>query len=473
MHHLSSLQDSSVQHFVASSSLPVSASDAFAYHERKGALEHLIPPWQDVKVESSDGSLTPGSIVVLKTKIGPKSIRWIAQHTTYEPPRLFVDVQQSGPFAAWEHRHEFDHLTDNHCTLRDKVQYELPFGKAGQTFGASFAKHQLESMFAYRHRVTIDDLELARRHDVPKMKIAISGASGLVGKRLSNFLRLIGHDVVRLERTAEKAQGSPDAIAPWGQGSEAEKLNGFDAVVHLAGKSIASGHWNEKVKQEIRDSRVELTTQLANLLAQLSSPPKVLVCASATGFYGDRDEETLTESSVAGEDFLASVAREWEAACQPAADAGIRVCNTRLGIVLDPRGGALQQMLLPAKMMGGHLGSGQQWWSWISLDDVVGGIYHAICTESLAGSINFSTPHPLRNREFAKTLGQVISRPALVPAPAFVLRLALGEMADALLLSSTKAIPKKLIESGYRFRFEHADDALRYCLGVDRMESDR
>ena len=465
--------------YVASTTLPVGVEEAFAYHERHGALERLIPPWQNVVVESTDGSLKPDSVVVLKLKVGPLSLKWVAQHTEYDPPNLFADVQRSGPFAAWEHRHLFEGVADGSCTLRDCIDYSLPFGPLGRFLGGRKARRELESMFSFRHQVTRDDLALAATHETRPLKIAVSGASGLVGRKLIAFLTLIGHHVVRLERSIGKAEsaendspGSPvERVAPWHSAIEAEKLNGIDAVVHLAGKSIADDRWTDSVKKAIRDSRVDLTTRLAKILAGLADPPKVFVCASATGIYGDRGDEELTERSRIGETFLAEVADEWEKSCLSAQQAGIRVANARLGVVLDPSGGALKKTLLPAKFCGGSLGNGRQWWSWAAIDDVIGAIYHAICSEGVSGPFNVTSPNPLTYGDFAKTLGRVIRRPALIPAPAFGLRLALGEMADALLLSSTRVYPSVLDQTGYRFRFEHAEDALRYLLGVNRLES--
>lgn len=457
--------------YVASTSLPVNAEHAFAYHERPGALDRLIPPWKNIVVESSDGSLKPDSVVVLRLKSGPVKIRWVAQHTEYDPPHSFVDVQRSGPFASWEHQHQFQDSSADSCVLRDTVRYELPLGSIGAMLGGSRAKTELESMFAYRHRITRDDLHLAAKYRSSPMRIAVSGSSGLVGRKLCSLLTLLGHDVIRLERSIEKTEDSPDSVAPWHSAAEAAKLSGIDAVVHLAGKSIADGRWTEATKQAIRDSRVDLTSRLAAAVAELAEPPKVFVSASAIGIYGDRSDEELTESSAPGDTFLADVALEWEQACRPAERAGIRVANARLGVVLDPSEGALAKMLTPAKLFGGALGNGRQWWSWVAIDDVIGAIYHAICDDRVAGPFNLTSPHPLTNRDFARTLGQVISRPALIPAPAFALRLALGEMADALLLSSTRVIPTVLMQSDYEFRFTDADDALRYCLGVDRLES--
>jgi hypothetical protein len=266
------------------------------------------------------------------------------------------------------------------------------------------------------------------------------------------------------------------AIAAWRDASEAEKLSEVDAVVHLAGKSIAEGRWDDRVKAEIRDSRVNLTRQLCESLAKLSKRPRVLVCASATGIYGDRGNEVLDERSAPGSGFLADVAQQWEEACRPAIDAGIRVVHARLGVVFSPRGGALQKMLTPAKFCGGALGSGNQWWSWIGIDDVLGAIYHCVANPSISGPVNFVSPQPLTNRVIARTLGTVLHRPAIFPAPAIALRTAMGEMADALLLASCRVVPRQLTESGYRFRFTDLEDLLRYSLGqsvVDNSVAER
>ena len=461
--------------FQAQTALPVDVEQAFAYHERPGCLGRLIPPWEAVTVERSDGSLTVGSRVVLKTRVFGVPVRWVAEHTAYDPPHLFADTQVSGPFAAWDHEHRFaslDQVANGSDTskslLTDRIEYRLPGGVLGRSLGAGKARRTIEAMFAYRHRVTRDDLELASNYSLQPQTIAVSGSSGLVGTTLCQLLTLLGHRVLRLVRSpSERAE----ELAVWSDSRDANRLAEADAVIHLAGKSIASGRWTDRVKAEIRDSRVDHTTRLCQILSQLDRKPKVLISASATGIYGSRGDEMLSESASPGDDFLADVAEEWEAACDPAREAGIRVVHPRFGVVLSPRGGALAKMLLPAKCFGGALGSGRQWWSWIGLDDVVGGIYHALATESLSGPVNFVSPQPLTNRDFATTLGRVLGRPAILPAPAFVLRMALGEMADALLLASSRASSQRLIESGYRFRFSDLESCLRYLLGAERLES--
>ena len=456
------------ERYVAAVDLPVPIEQAFAYHERPGCLNRLIPPWESAHVEHSDHSLAVGSRVVLKTKVGGVPLRWHARHTVYDPPNHFEDVQDSGPFAAWVHRHQFCKTSDTSSRLTDEIRYVLPGGAAGDFLGGGKARRTIEAMFAYRHRVTLDDLSLMARYPSKPLTIAVSGANGLVGSSLSNLLQLLGHRVLSITRGA---LGTQDSIAAWSDEGQFERFNEVDVVVHLAGKPIAGGRWNESVKQQIRDSRVEKTRSLCERLARLSNPPSTLVCASATGMYGNRSDEILNEQSQPGDDFLADVCQEWEAACDPAERAGIRVVHTRFGLILSPKDGALSKMLTPAKLMGGSLGDGSQYWSWIALDDVVGAIVHCIVREGMAGPVNFVSPTPMSNREFARTLGEVLGRPAVFPAPAFALRLALGEMADALLLASTRVIPEKLLSTDYEFRFSSLPEVLRYSLGLERLPS--
>jgi uncharacterized protein (TIGR01777 family) len=319
-------------------------------------------------------------------------------------------------------------------------------------------------MFTYRHSTTRDDLAAhAKYEEKGIMHIAVTGASGLVGSTLVPLLTTGGHKVTRLVRHSA-GQGE----ATWNAGGEFDPspLDGIDAVVHLAGENIAAARWTDKVKAKIRDSRVQGTRFLCEALARMQTPPKALVCASAIGIYGDRGEEVITEDSTAGAGFLADVARAWEAATQPARDAGIRVVNLRFGVVLSPKDGALAKMLLPFRLGGGgRIGNGRQYWSWISIDDAAGAVLHALMTDSLSGAVNAVAPNPVTNAEFTKTLGRVLNRPTLVPMPAFAARLALGEMANELLLASTHVEPKELQQTGYDFRHPSLELALRHLLG--------
>jgi len=298
------------------------------------------------------------------------------------------------------------------------------------------------------------------------MKILISGSSGLVGRALVPHLTKGGHQVVRLVR-APPAPG--EAAVFWDPDAgtlDAAPLEGFDAVIHLAGEGIAAGRWTEAKKARIRDSRVKGTALLAGRIERLSRPPGVLLCASAIGYYGDRGDEVLKEDSPPGKDFLAGVCQAWEAAADPAARIGVRVVRHRIGVILSPNGGALAKMLLPFKLgLGGRIGDGRQFMSWIAIDDVVGALDHALATKLLRGPVNTVSPNPVTNAEFTATLGRVLRRPTIFPMPAFAARLAFGEMADALLLSSQRVVPERLMTSGYRFRYPDLEAALRHLLG--------
>jgi uncharacterized protein (TIGR01777 family) len=297
------------------------------------------------------------------------------------------------------------------------------------------------------------------------MKVAITGASGLIGGALGPFLAADGHDVVRLVRRPPKARDE----ARWDPESgrvDAKALEGVDAVVHLAGENIAGGRWSAGRTALLRASRVGPTRLLALTLAGLSQRPKVLVSTSAIGYYGNRGDAWVSENDPPADDFLGRLSAEWEGAADPARQAGIRVVHPRLGIVLSPAGGALGKMLLPFRMgLGGVVGPGTQYMSWIALDDVVAVVRHLLERADLEGPVNTVAPEPVTNAAFTKTLGRVLGRPAVVPLPALALRLAFGEMADATLLSSTRVRPVRLLSTGYRFRFPDLDSALRHELG--------
>jgi len=298
--------------------------------------------------------------------------------------------------------------------------------------------------------MTIDSAEHERCAVCPSLSVGVTGSSGLVGSALVSRLIEGEHQMTRLARP--------------GQGRDFPA--GLDAVVHLAGEPIASGRWNAAKKARIRQSRVEGTRALSQTLAELANPPRVLVCASAVGFYGSRGDEVLDEESTVGEGFLAEVVQAWEEATQPARQRGIRVVSLRFGMILSPRGGALAKMLTPfAWGLGGRIGSGRQYWSWISLNDASEAILHALTTEDLSGPVNAVAPTAPTNAEFISTLGRVLHRPALAAVPAWTARFLFGPMADALLLASVRAVPRRLRETGYKFRYGELEAALRHLLG--------
>jgi uncharacterized protein len=297
-----------------------------------------------------------------------------------------------------------------------------------------------------------------------KKKILISGSHGLVGNALVKLLTSEGHEVVRLVRHGSAGSSEIEWDPEKGL-IDSERLEALDAVVHLAGENIASGRWTSEKKRAILESRVKGTMLLSQSLAKLSQPPSVFISASAIGYYGDRGGEQLTEQSEPGTGFLADVCRQWEQATTPAAEKGIRTVRARFGIILDAEGGALKQMLPPFRMgIGGRIGDGKQWMSWIALADVVSAIRFTIYDKLISGPVNFVSPFPVTNVEFTKTLGSVLSRPTLLPIPAFGVRLAFGEMGEALLLSSQKVEPSVLKARGYSSQWPRLELALRKLL---------
>jgi uncharacterized protein len=298
-------------------------------------------------------------------------------------------------------------------------------------------------------------------------RILISGSSGLIGSALIPSLKTAGVRIARLARAGTVEGASDEERIPWNpaQSLSPEAVSGFDAVVHLAGESIV-GRWTESKKARLRDSRIPATANLAQALARAQHKPKIFLSASAIGYYGNRGDELLTEESRAGTGFTADLAREWEAASVAAANAGIRTVQMRIGVVMSANGGALPKMLPAFKMgLGGRLGDGRQWMSWIDVQDVVGAIHHLLSSELLQGPVNVVAPMPVTNAEFSKTLGKVLSRPVVLPMPAFAARLAFGEMADELLLASQRVEPGKLTSSEYPFRFSTLEASLRNVVG--------
>lgn len=448
--------------------LPVRAEEAFAWHARPGAFERLAPPWETVRLVSATGGLAPGARVELALRQGPLTLRWVAVHGELRPGRLFTDRQESGPFALWEHSHRFE-PDGAGCWLEDEVRWRLPLAPLSTALAGSAVRRRLESMFRYRHDTTLADLRAAA--GLAPLRVLVTGATGLVGSALVPFLRTQGHEVRRLLRDP-RAAGPGDAVWDPARGVlDPAVLEDVDAVVHLAGENIAAGRWNAARRAAIRDSRTGPTALLARTLAGLSRKPRVLVAASAIGLYGHDNGQELTERTPRGEGFLPDTCAAWEAASAPARAAGIRTVHLRIGLVLDPRGGALAKMLPPFRLgVAGRLSDGRAWWSWIGIDDLLGAIGHALRSETLQGPVNAVAPGALTNAEFTRVLARVLRRPALLPAPGVALRLALGDMADELLLASLRVRPAALERDGYAFRHPRLEDALRHLLGRQLAE---
>lgn len=432
------------------------------WHLRSGALTRLTPPFESSEVIGS-GGVTDHARVMVRAAILPgiDSV-WTMEHYDVVPPHRFRDRILRGPFDRWDHLHRFEAIDPGRTRAIDEISWTLPLGPLG-ALGDGMVRTRMERMFAYRHATLAADLAEQARAEGRTLRIAITGASGLLGTQLVPFLTTGGHQVVSLVRGTPKAgEVRWNPAGAW----DATPLDGFDAVIHLAGESIAGGRWNAERKARIRDSRVTGTRSLVAPLLKLSTPPRTFISASAMGIYGVRREELLTEESSIGTDFLAEVAQGWEGAAEPLTRRGTRVVHLRFGVLLSPAGGALAKMLLPMQMgVGGKLGDGTQWMSWLALDDAIYLVHRALIDQRYAGAINAVTPTPHTNADFTEVLGRVVERPTLATVPAFALKLLFGEMAEATVLASQRLAPARLQQLGFAWRYPTLEGALRHLLG--------
>jgi uncharacterized protein (TIGR01777 family) len=443
--------------FVRRVELPVPAADAFAWHEREGALQRLSPPWDRVRVVEKHGTIRDGDRIVL-TVAGTFGTQIEHVHRDYVSGRSFRDEQVRGLFARFSHTHEVLPVDAHRCVMEDRIEYALPLGAIGNAVGGRMVEQRLDRMFRYRHETLRRDLvRHARVRD--RLRVAITGASGVIGRPLAAFLSTGGHDVVRLVRHAPRA--GEVAWDPARGTIDTKSLEGVDAIVHLAGENVGV-RWTPARKERIVRSRVDGTHLVAETCAQIGA---TLVSASAIGIYGIEARHALDEASPLGDDFLADVCKQWEAATEPARTAGIRVVNLRIGVVLSPTGGALAELLPVFRAgLGGPVGDGTQVMSWISLDDALGAIHGALFDES-TGPINVVAPNAVTNAELAATLGRVLRRPAVLRAPASAVTLVFGEMGELVALGGQRVLPKRLADAGYEFFDPHLEPWLRHVLG--------
>jgi uncharacterized protein len=445
---------------VYSSVIDAPIYEVFDWHTRPGAITRLSPPWQPMHVLAEADSLQYG-----RAQLGlPGGLRWVADHQpdAYDPPRRFVDSIGTDGLASlpvrlavrWRHTHEFDEVGADRTRVTDRVATPVP-------------AQALRAMFAYRHRQLADDIAAHRQaaeHGLRPITVAVTGSSGLVGSALSALLSTGGHRVIRLVRRAatkpDERQWNPDQPDP-------DLLNGVDAVIHLAGASIA-GRFTESHRSAIRDSRIGPTRRLAELIAKSAGGPKALICASAIGYYGyDRGEATLTEDGDRGDGFLADVVDEWEQAATVAEDGGVRVVRVRTGIVQSPGGGTLRlQLPLFRAGLGGRLGDGHQWLSYIGIDDLVDIYHRGLWDTGLSGPVNAVAVDPVRNSDYTRTLAKVLRRPAVLPVPSLGPRVLLGEQgARELACANQRVLPARLQQAGHRFRHPGLEQTLRHLLG--------
>lgn len=443
--------------------------NTFSWFEKEGSFRRLMPPWEVSEEVFADDNIDVGAIRIFKFPFGPIKMKWVAKHTVYNPPKKFKDIMLKGPFWKWEHEHVFS-KKNGKTVVTDSVKYQVPFGAFGYLFAGRSIKKRIKRMFISRELRLKRDLAQHKKFNSQKRKkILIAGSSGLIGTQLSAFLDTGGHEIWRLVRREIKPDSNEIRWYPEKGILNEKEIEGFDAIIHLGGAGIGDKRWTKKRKKLIVDSRKNSTTLLSDTMSKLKNKPEVFIVASAIGYYGNRGDEELTEDSSPGSGFLTDTVKDWEKYADSARKAGIRVVNTRNGIVLSATGGALGRMLLPWKLGGGGpVAGGKQWMSWISLDDEVYAIHHLLMKKECEGVYNLTAPNPCTQKVFSKKLGKTLRRPAIAPIPGLSMKILFGELAVPLLIEGQKVLPKRLIDSGFKFTHENLEDALSDCLGIWR-----
>lgn len=455
--------------FSKSTSIECSAHNAYDWHMNPFALERLMPPWEDVKLVKMEHPIQDGSKAIIEIKQGILRLRWEATHHDVMPGKSFSDKQTKGPFQYWDHQHSFEEESDSKFTLTDRIHYLIPGGPIAGLLGKQTVETKLKRGFRYRHELTKYDLESFQKNSQrPRKKILIAGASGLVGRRLVGYLSLQGHFVSQLARPySGKINKTPQvAWDPRKEEINDSDLEQFDVIINLAGDNIGEGAWTPTKKKRIRESRIKTTKTLVDAINRMKKPPELFINASAIGVYGNRGIKELGEDSQPGSGFLADVCTEWEDAASKVNQEKVRLVVARIGVVLTLAGGMIGKLITPFMAgLGGKIGSGDQYISWIAIDDLLEAMEYIIFHDDLSGPINLTSPKPCTNNDFTQVLGKTIRRPTVVPMPEAAAKAAFGEMAEDTMLSSTRVIPEKLMLNGYNFRYPTIERALKYLLG--------
>ncbi len=451
--------------FSYSSVFPCTPQELYTWHSREGALERLIPPWEDTSVIDRQGGIAPGGTAKLKLHAGPIPYTWFARHVVDEPGKVFKDIQIQGPFSLWEHTHLFYEHPDG-CTLEDRIEFKLPAHSLLPDFAPAQVKKMLERIFSYRHQTLLQDIALHKRCSQKPLRILITGGSGVLGQALKPLLTTGGHEVWFLVRRTPEPDKNEIYWNPATGEIDTASFPPFDGIIHLAGDNIGKGRWTENKKKRVIASREQGTRLLVKAITEMEPKPKVLLSASAVGFYGDCQDICMMEEDSFGDHFISDVCYLWERAAVPAQEAGIRTVFMRIGVVLSPRGGALQRLLAtePVGFMK-SFGDGSQYVSWISVDDMISSMLHALTCDDLEGPVNIAAPHPVTNGELMQVLAKVMRRPLLPAVPAQFLKMLYGQMASEVLLSGCRVSTKKLQQSGFSFRHPDIETGLRSILG--------
>lgn len=430
---------------------------AFAWHMRPGALKRLLPPWSKIDFLFPPPVPSDKAQVGLKVYQGPFFFKWILEHENLKLHQGFSDRQIKGPFSNYVHIHKFISIDSQSCVLSDEIEFST------FSFLEKSIQKKLLTLLHWRQRIIKEDLKLLYKYQSPPLKILISGANGFIGSLLKIFLQLAGHNVMQLVR--HKKDMSFDTVY-WdpieGQCSK-QDLEGFDAIFHLAGAPIAR-RWTRAYRKKLFTSRCHDSCLLSRMLSQLRFPPKTVISASAVGFYGDQKEE-LTEASSPGIGFLSSLCQQWESAWETMEKKGARIVYARFGAVLGAKGGMLHQILPLYRLgLGGRIGDGNQYLSWIGIDDAISALYHLLLTEEVRGAVNVVAPHPIKQKEFSSVLAKKLHRMQFCHLSSSLVSLILGDMGKEMLLASTRSYPQKLLESGYSFRYPHVQEALDWVM---------
>ena len=449
--------------FERSTVLPHSLERVFAWHETAASFERFLPPSPPMALLERTGTIRDGDRATFRVGIGPLGFRGTVEYEGYRPLQEFGNRHVGGPHRSLRHRHLFRSTGEGSCELTERIHCEPRLIMA--TLGRAWRRRTMERTLEFHQERVRRDLERHAAGPAEPLRVLVTGASGLIGGALIPFLESGGHDVVRLVRRLPES-GREIAWDPASGQIDAVALEGFDAVIHLAGENIGAGRWTAARRRRIRSSRVASTELLCGALAALKRPPAALVSASAVGYYGDA-AGTVDESAPAGGGFLAEVTAAWEQAAEAARTAGIRVAHARFGPVLSRKAGMLKRLLPVFRAgAGGVVGSGRQPISWIGLDDAIGVLYFLMCSDRAQGAFNVVAPRSATNREFTQALASVLRRPAFAPVPAPAIRALFGEMGDQLILKGQSVVPARLAELGFRWLEPTLDGALRWELGI-------
>ena len=447
--------------------LPFSSRSVFEWYGRVGSLQRLLPPWDGASLICEDAPFEVGKRFELR--LGPRWAveRWQGQYRAIGPGESFSDVQVKGPFGSWTHRVEVAFLAERQCRVTETVECAPSARQAKDRHWEANTSRWLEGWLGYRQETLAADLGFRERlGDFERLRVLITGGTGFLGSRLKAFLSAQGHEVLVLTRR-KPGPGEIRWKPELGE-IEVRRLEGLDAVVHLAGESLTSGRWSEQRKKVLWSSRVDATKFLVEALARLAKPPRLLLSGSGIGYYGSLGDTVCDEGTGRGSGFLAELCEAWEAAALKAAPFVERVALLRTGVVIDPAGGALAEMLPAFRWgLGGPIGGGRQWFPWIALDDWLRAVTWCLFRRRAEGPVNLVAPDAARQERFAKALGAALGRPACLPVPKFGLRALFGEMADEALLSSIRAEPKRLAALDYRFRYPELEPMLAGCFARD------